>query len=78
MFGLYLVDRFGNKELIHRDREISSLWPVPLRARLRPPVLPSQLAAHADREGTFFYGTFDPADQARQRRGERIAEARLE
>ena len=25
-----------------------------------------------------FYGTFDPADQARQRRGERIAGAKLE
>lgn len=52
MFGLYLVDCFGNKELIHRDPEISSLWPVPLRARTRPPVLPSQLVANAEREGT--------------------------
>ena len=41
MFGLYLVDCFGNKELLHRDPAISSLWPVPLRARPRPPVLPS-------------------------------------
>ena len=47
------MDCFGNKELIHRDPEISSLWPVPLRARPRPPVLPSQLAADAEREGTF-------------------------
>ena len=27
MFGLYLVDRFGNKELIYRDPSIGSLWP---------------------------------------------------
>ena len=39
MFGLYLVDAFGNKELLHRDPEISSLWPVPLRARPRPPAV---------------------------------------
>jgi len=39
MFGLYLVDRFGNKELLYRDAEISSLWPVPLRPRARPPVV---------------------------------------
>ena len=36
MFGLYLVDRFGNKELLYRDLNISSLWPVPLRARRLP------------------------------------------
>ena len=41
MFGLYLVDRFGNKELLYRDAEISSLWPVPLRPRSRPPVVPT-------------------------------------
>jgi hypothetical protein len=40
MFGLYLVDCFGNKELLYRDAEISSLWPVPLRSRPRPPALP--------------------------------------
>lgn len=40
MFGLYFVDAFGNKELIYRDPEICSLWPVPLRARPKPPVMP--------------------------------------
>jgi hypothetical protein len=38
-YGLYLVDVFGNKELIHRDPAISSFLPVPLRPRPRPPVL---------------------------------------
>ena len=54
MFGIYLVDRFGNKELIYRDVGVSSLWPAPLRARRRPPVLPSILNPEEGNEGTFF------------------------
>ena len=53
MFGLYLVDAFGNKELLFRDPEISSLWPMPLRRRERPPVLPSLLEPTSVAEGTF-------------------------
>jgi len=53
MFGLYLVDRFGNKELLYRDVSISSLWPVPLRPRRRPPVIPSPRPPDAASEGTF-------------------------
>ncbi len=53
MFGLYLVDAFGNKELLYRDPNISSLWPIPLRSRPRPPVLPSALDASLGNEGTF-------------------------
>jgi hypothetical protein len=51
MFGLYLVDAWGNKELLHRDPNISSLWPMPLRARPKPPNLPSTLDGGGD--GTF-------------------------
>ncbi len=54
MFGLYLVDRFGNKELIYRDVNIGSLWPTPLRARQRPPALVSTLRETYEGEGTFF------------------------
>jgi hypothetical protein len=54
MFGIYLVDRFGNKELIYRDVSIGSLWPTPLRARPRPPAFPSMLAKDQPGEGTFF------------------------
>jgi hypothetical protein len=45
-YGIYLVDSFGNKELIYRDPEISSMSPIPLRARRQPPlgVSPQQLA----------------------------------
>ncbi|MFH1264162.1 MAG: discoidin domain-containing protein, partial [Planctomycetota bacterium] len=38
--GIYWIDRFGNKELIYRDPEISSLSPIPLRPRKKPPVIP--------------------------------------
>ena len=54
MFGIYLVDRFGNKELVYRDASIGSLWPAPLRARRLLPDLPSALAETDTNEGTFF------------------------
>jgi hypothetical protein len=54
MFGIYLVDCFGNKELLHRDPEICSLWPVPLRARSCPPTVASQPETEAPAEGAFF------------------------
>lgn len=38
-YGIYLVDAFGNKELISRDPAISCLSPIPLRPRKKPPVL---------------------------------------
>ena len=39
-FGLYVIDRYGNRELIYLDREIDAMSPTPLRPRPRPPVLP--------------------------------------
>jgi len=51
-FGLYLADAFGNKELLYRDPDISSLWPMPLRPRPAPPMLPA--AEPAEPSGTFF------------------------
>jgi len=39
-YGVYLVDAFGNKELIYRDPEIACLTPIPLRPRPCPPVAP--------------------------------------
>jgi hypothetical protein len=38
-YGLYLLDVFGNKELIYADPEISSSFPMPLRSRPKPPIL---------------------------------------
>lgn len=54
MFGLYIVDAYGNKELLYRDLSISSLWPVPLRPRTAPPILPTLLDENADNTGTYF------------------------
>ena len=54
MFGIYLIDRFGNKELVYRDASIGSLWPTPLRAREPIPAIPSDLAHGGAGEGTFF------------------------
>ncbi len=44
-FGLYLVDKFGNKELIYRDSDIACVSPMPLRAVKRPPIIPEQRIA---------------------------------
>ena len=41
--GIYLVDVFGNKELIWRDPSIACVDPMPLRPRKRPPVIPDQV-----------------------------------
>lgn len=40
LYGLYLVDSFGNKELIYRDPEIGCHHPVPVARRRTPPVVP--------------------------------------
>jgi hypothetical protein len=39
-YGIYLVDAFGNKELIYRDPQIACLSPMPLRPRPMPPATP--------------------------------------
>jgi len=46
--GIYWIDRFGNKELIYRDSEISCANPIPLRPRPVPPVIPSQTLQTAE------------------------------
>jgi hypothetical protein len=45
--GIYLLDGFGNLELIYRDPEISSATPLPLRPRQRGVVLAPQVGAEA-------------------------------
>ncbi len=50
--GLYLVDSFGNRELLYRDPAIGCLYPMPLQARPTPPVVPASTAtASTDAEG---------------------------
>ncbi len=44
-YGIYLVDSFGNKELIYRDPGIGCMTPIPLRPTPLPPVTkPASLA----------------------------------
>ncbi len=38
-YGIYLIDAFGNRELIYRDPDISCHQPIPLRSRPKPPVV---------------------------------------
>ena len=38
-YGIYLLDAFGNIELLYRDPKISCLSPIPLKARPTPPVI---------------------------------------
>lgn len=42
-YGIYLLDSFGNRELIYRDPKIACLSPIPLKARPAPPVIPDQV-----------------------------------
>ena len=41
-YGLYLLDSFGNRELLYRDPEIGCQNPLPLRPRPVPPVIPER------------------------------------
>ncbi len=51
-YGLYLIDAFGNKELIYRDPKIASQNPIPFRTRKKPPVIPSPLPDEPAAEAT--------------------------
>jgi hypothetical protein len=44
-FGLYVIDAYGNRELVHRDPLLGSATPIPLRPRPRPPQLPELASA---------------------------------
>jgi hypothetical protein len=51
--GLYYFDRWGNLELLYRDPTISSMYPIPLAPRPRPPIIPSTLSHGAGENGEF-------------------------
>ncbi len=55
-FGIYLCDAFGNRELLYRDPNISSLWAKPITSRPAPPVYHSTLPSRdkAPLTGEFF------------------------
>jgi hypothetical protein len=39
LYGLYLCDSLGNRELLYRDPEIGCVSPIPVKPRPRPPVV---------------------------------------
>jgi len=41
-FAIYAIDAYGNKELLHRDPLLSCSFPMPVRKRPRPPLLPDR------------------------------------
>lgn len=51
-YGLYLLDRWNNRDLIYRDPDISCFEAIPVRPRPRPPAMP-RLPEPATKEGTF-------------------------
>lgn len=50
-FGLYVIDRFGNREVLHLDPRIGSMCPTLLRPVKRPPVLAGAAADGSVPEG---------------------------
>ncbi len=52
--GIYLLDAFGNRELIYRDPDIGCTNPCPLTSRPAPPVVSSALATDAQPMGEMF------------------------
>lgn len=57
-YAIYLMDAFGNKELIYRDETLACYSPIPLRPRPRPAVLPGD----ADQRDSETPGTLIVAD----------------
>jgi hypothetical protein len=51
--GLYIYDAFGNLNLLYRDPNISSMYPIAVRARLKPPNHPSNVDWDGPQEGRF-------------------------
>lgn len=51
-YGIYLLDRWNNRDLIYRDPDISCFEAIPIRPRPRPPAIPTPAGADTG-EGIF-------------------------
>ena len=51
--GLYIYDAFGNLNLLYRDPNISSMYPIAVRTREKPPNHPSHVDWDGPQEGRF-------------------------
>ena len=61
-FALYLIDAYGNKELVHRDLLYSCAFPIPLRKRPRPPILPDATEPEANYATCYVTDVYDGLD----------------
>jgi len=62
-YGIYVVDAFGNRELLYRDPSVSCLSPIPLRPRKPEPVLAGTLQdLHRDTGGSGLVGVVNVYD----------------
>jgi hypothetical protein len=52
-FALYYIDVWGNRELLHRDRDLSCFQPYPLRRRQMPPAVSDTVKKDADHATVF-------------------------
>ncbi len=62
-YAIYLVDSFGNKELIYRDGDIACQSPMPLRARPMPALSPVMAHPARNAPGTEQPGQFTPGQK---------------
>jgi hypothetical protein len=51
-YGIYLVDSWGNKELVYRDPDIACQSPIPLKPRPMPPAPPALVKPFRDAPGS--------------------------
>lgn len=61
-YGIYLLDRWNNRDLIYRDPQLSAFEPIPVRPRPVPPIIPPQDAADSAAASEQQTGTFYVAD----------------
>ena len=47
-FGLYVIDRYGNREVLHMDPVYGSMGPLPFRRETPPPALPDVTQPDSD------------------------------
>jgi len=52
-FGLYVIDRFGNREVLYQDLTIGSMCPTPYRVVPTPPVVPEVTELEKEGRGQF-------------------------
>lgn len=78
-YGLYLIDSFGNRELLYSDSNIGSHNPIPLRPRPSPPALadrtervPEDQAAYASVGVVDVYNTRSPWPEGMRAKALRI------